>query len=69
MLFSAGTFLYVATVHVLAELTQSTHHSYSRIQSLEAGAKVPSRNLTYSELLILVLGCLCPLVLSFGHHH
>ncbi|XP_055378807.1 zinc transporter ZIP9 [Condylostylus longicornis] len=33
MLFSAGTFLYVATVHVLPELTQNTGHSHSHNSS------------------------------------
>lgn len=76
MLFSAGTFLYVATVHVLAELTQNTHgghtHSYSKLpQSLETPkVSVPvSQSLKTSELLCLVVGCLCPLLLSLGHHH
>uniref|UniRef100_V5GNS7 Zinc transporter n=1 Tax=Anoplophora glabripennis TaxID=217634 RepID=V5GNS7_ANOGL len=76
MLFSAGTFLYVATVHVLAELTQNSHggqtHSYSKLpQSLEsARPSVPvSQSLKTSELLCLVVGCLCPLLLSLGHHH
>ncbi|KAJ8917280.1 hypothetical protein NQ315_002297 [Exocentrus adspersus] len=71
MLFSAGTFLYVATVHVLAELTHNTQqmHSYSKLpQSLEAGKQV-SASLRTSELLCLVVGCLCPLLLSLGHHH
>jgi len=54
MLFSAGTFLYVATVHVLPEVSHSSN-----------GAK----NLSVSELAILVCGCLLPLVLSLGHHH
>lgn len=69
MLFSAGTFLYVATVHVLAELTQASHHSYSRLQNVEAGGKPPKKGLSYSELFILVVGCLLPLVLTVGHHH
>lgn len=69
MLFSAGTFLYVATVHVLAELTQNSHQHYSRLQ-LEMGGKVPSSSgLRPFELLVLVLGCLTPLVLTVGHHH
>lgn len=74
MLFSAGTFLYVATVHVLAELTQKGHHehSYSRVQNAEAGIKIVQNqqtSLQHSELLILVLGCLAPLILTFIHHH
>jgi zinc transporter 9 len=69
MLFSAGTFLYVATVHVLAELTQNPHHSYSRVQSLESGKLQTSQSLKTVELICLVLGCLTPLLLTIGHHH
>lgn len=68
MLFSAGTFLYVATVHVLAELTQNSNHSYSKLQSLESG-KAPSQSLKTVEILCLVVGCLTPLLLTVGHHH
>ncbi|KAL1128918.1 hypothetical protein AAG570_013452 [Ranatra chinensis] len=52
MLFSAGTFLYVATVHVLPELS-------SRV----GGAFKPT------QLAVLILGALLPLLLSTGHHH
>nr|CAI5832117.1 unnamed protein product [Callosobruchus analis] len=60
MLFSAGTFLYVATVHVLADITQKGAHQYS---------EPPKHSLRTSELLFLVIGCLFPLLLSAGHHH
>lgn len=57
MLFSAGTFLYVATVHVLPEVshqvTSGTHAS----------------GLSRYEVSLLVLGCLLPLILNIGHHH
>lgn len=76
MLFSAGTFLYVATVHVLPELTQGGHsHSHhSSNSSLEqpiiknngAGGFTGLKN---SELLILICGALLPLLLTVGHHH
>ncbi|KAI4454781.1 solute carrier family 39 zinc transporter member 9-related [Holotrichia oblita] len=70
MLFSAGTFLYVATVHVLAELTQNIHHSYSRLPTLETTVVKPAKKgLGYVELITLVIGCVLPMVLSFGHHH
>ncbi|XP_018319077.1 zinc transporter ZIP9 isoform X1 [Agrilus planipennis] len=78
MLFSAGTFLYVATVHVLADLTQKghqTHHSsYSRLQNVENGAApvakvVTPQSLAHSELIILIVGCLVPLFLTLVHHH
>lgn len=72
MLFSAGTFLYVATVHVLADLTQNAHHGqYSKVPQTLEGGKVQSHPsaLRPKELMFLVLGCLCPLLLSVGHHH
>lgn len=76
MLFSAGTFLYVATVHVLAEITQKVgQHSsqYSRLpqnaQDLSKQSAPVGHSLKKSEILFLVIGCLCPLLLSAGHHH
>ncbi|XP_069773406.1 zinc transporter ZIP9 isoform X3 [Narcine bancroftii] len=60
MLFSAGTFLYVATVHVLPEVG-GTGHSHKA----ESGGKGLSR----LEVCTLILGCLIPLVLSVGHQH
>lgn len=91
MLFSAGTFLYVATVHVLSEITQRHHHnhrgghSYSKLASqqssasLEVGAasvdfalqsaSVGGGKLSAVDVLILVVGCLAPLVLTLAHHH
>ncbi|KAM8833147.1 zinc transporter ZIP9 [Synchiropus picturatus] len=61
MLFSAGTFLYVATVHVLPEVG-GTGHSHS------AGGN-GAKGLSKVEVGALVLGCLIPLLLSVGHHH
>ncbi|XP_062863147.1 zinc transporter ZIP9 [Trichomycterus rosablanca] len=62
MLFSAGTFLYVATVHVLPEVGGMGGHSHS-------GGGGGGKGLTRVEVLALVLGCLIPLVLSVGHQH
>ena len=59
MLFSAGTFLYVATVHVLPEVTNVGH-------SHKAGAH---SGFSTCELLLLVVGALMPLLLTLGHHH
>ena len=67
MLFSAGTFLYVATVHVLPELA-----NMGRTHSSAAGGTVIVREhqgFTKCELLFLMVGTLLPLVLSLGHHH
>jgi solute carrier family 39 (zinc transporter), member 9 len=76
MLFSAGTFLYVATVHVLPELTQqppahfhgSSNVHYSHLEQGSSGAK-PSNGLTNFELGTLISGALLPLLLTIGHHH
>ncbi|KAG9336773.1 hypothetical protein JZ751_003121 [Albula glossodonta] len=62
MLFSAGTFLYVATVHVLPEVG-GTGHSHS------PGGGSGGKGLSKVEVGALVLGCLIPLVLSIGHQH
>ncbi|XP_019728095.1 zinc transporter ZIP9 [Hippocampus comes] len=63
MLFSAGTFLYVATVHVLPEVGGVAGHSHG------APAGNGSKGLSKVEVGALVLGCLIPLLLSVGHHH
>ncbi|MEQ2268078.1 hypothetical protein XENORESO_014833 [Xenotaenia resolanae] len=62
MLFSAGTFLYVATVHVLPEVGGGGH------SHAPAGGN-GGMGLSKVEVGALVLGCLIPLVLSIGHHH
>ena len=59
MLFSAGTFLYVATVHVLPEL-------------MSIGAQCESgteQGLTRTELSLMVFGIVSPLLLSQTHNH
>ncbi|TNN64147.1 Zinc transporter ZIP9 [Liparis tanakae] len=63
MLFSAGTFLYVATVHVLPEVGGGGGHSHG------APGGNGGKGLSKVEVVALVLGCLIPLVLSVGHHH
>jgi len=62
MLFSAGTFLYVATVHVLPEVT-SVGHSHG------GNGKSHSGGFSAVELGLLVIGSLLPLLLTLGHHH
>merc|ERR1719308_830806 len=59
MLFSAGTFLYVATVHVLPEVTNIGHgHSHG------GGDKA---GFSKAELFMLILGAIMPLFLTMGH--
>ncbi|XP_071790778.1 zinc transporter ZIP9-like [Asterias amurensis] len=65
MLFSAGTFLYVATVHVLPEIAGTRRTSST---DLEGNTEVTS-GFSRLELLGVVSGCLAPLILSLGHHH
>ncbi|XP_035220320.1 zinc transporter ZIP9-like isoform X2 [Stegodyphus dumicola] len=64
MLFSAGTFLYVATVHVLPEIAVQSHR-----HSLNGDNSPDSKGFKKVELLALVVGALLPLLLSIGHHH
>ncbi|XP_023019990.2 zinc/iron regulated transporter-related protein 102B isoform X1 [Leptinotarsa decemlineata] len=69
MLFSAGTFLYVATVHVLADITQA-QSSYDKLPLAESTKQSASNSrLKTIELVFLIMGCLFPLFLSLGHHH
>ncbi|XP_067634912.1 zinc transporter ZIP9 [Eurosta solidaginis] len=81
MLFSAGTFLYVATVHVLPELSHKSHsydlQNYHQLDTNDCDieSKVDlrstarhSKGLTYIELVLLICGSLLP-VLTIGHHH
>jgi len=62
MLFSAGTFLYVATVHVLIEVTRS--HS-----STEPSSAPSNSNLSKFELFLVILGALLPLGFNVLHSH
>ncbi|KAK2583402.1 hypothetical protein KPH14_009389 [Odynerus spinipes] len=67
MLFSAGTFLYVATVHVLPEL-MTREANYSRLPTTET-TTTSVTGLKFKEILALVIGSFLPLLLTTGHHH
>ncbi|XP_060808983.1 zinc transporter ZIP9 [Amyelois transitella] len=70
MLFSAGTFLYVATVHVLPELTHSHSHTHTLLPLQEGGA--PKRGfggLQFCEMFLLTVGAMLPVLLTMGHKH
>ncbi|GAB0087685.1 zinc transporter ZIP9 [Sergentomyia squamirostris] len=76
MLFSAGTFLYVATVHVLPELTHGHPSSsagsgphYSHLEQGGASSAKGYGSLKNTELAILICGALLPLLLTMGHSH
>jgi zinc transporter 9 len=53
MLFSAGTFLYVSTVHVLPEV--QSHNEDHQFRP--------------SEMLSFIVGAILPLFMSMGHSH
>ncbi|XP_042189674.1 zinc transporter ZIP9-B [Callorhinchus milii] len=68
MLFSAGTFLYVASVHVLPEVSgrgRSLGHMHHREGASDSGAKP---GLSFLESLVLITGCVLPLLLSLIIH-
>ncbi|XP_064621779.1 zinc transporter ZIP9-A-like [Lineus longissimus] len=66
MLFSAGTFLYVSTVHVLPEIA-----SMGSQPTTVNGTVIirEHKGFTWLELTLLVIGSLVPVLLSLGHHH
>ncbi|XP_011307933.1 zinc transporter ZIP9-A [Fopius arisanus] len=68
MLFSAGTFLYVATVHVLPELMTRNTNAYSHLPLAE-GVPTPASGLRFKEIVALVVGSFLPALLTTGHHH
>ncbi|KAL0983707.1 hypothetical protein UPYG_G00131600 [Umbra pygmaea] len=67
MLFSAGTFLYVATVHVLPEISISRQqqHNLPHIHQHGTGQQV---GLGITESLTLILGAGLPVLLALGLH-
>ncbi|XP_070156209.1 zinc transporter ZIP9 [Polyergus mexicanus] len=67
MLFSAGTFLYVATVHVLPEL-MTRNNNYSHLSNVE-GTTSSATGLKVKEILFLVIGSFLPALITTGHHH
>lgn len=67
MLFSAGTFLYVSTVHVLPEINQQSSNS-SVIVGVE-DLTVSKGSVKWTNLVTLVLGIFAPVILNMSHHH
>ncbi|XP_060079536.1 zinc transporter ZIP9-A-like [Ylistrum balloti] len=66
MLFSAGTFLYVATVHVLPEVT--TRHT-KQTNSDNTVIIHEQKGFRPIDLVAIVTGSVIPVLLSFGHKH
>ncbi|KAI8905912.1 zinc transporter ZIP9-A-like protein [Gorgonomyces haynaldii] len=55
LLFSGGSFLYVATVHILPEIYVNDGHSQQRLSNIQIG--------------LWLLGLITPFALSFSHDH
>ncbi|GAB1601416.1 zinc transporter ZIP9-B-like [Argonauta hians] len=65
LLFSAGTFLYVATVHVLPEVANTPAHT-----SHDGMTIIREQNgFNKKELFTFVLGSAIPVILAVGHKH
>lgn len=73
MLFSGGTFLYVAAVHILPELKQlGSTIAVTSLPEPAAGISmthIHKSGFTNVEVFAMVCGCLLPLFLTLGHHH
>jgi zinc transporter 9 len=80
LLFSGGTFLYVATAHVLPEIQSSSGSDSDGLEEVGADAechghshggshgKVPPR-MSWPEVWTLIAGVLFPLLLDVHHGH
>ena len=53
LLFSAGTFVYVATVHILPEIVSNSQHN----------------KLSTLQIVLLLIGMFTPILLQVDHHH
>uniref|UniRef100_A0A8R1I418 Zinc transporter ZIP9 n=2 Tax=Caenorhabditis japonica TaxID=281687 RepID=A0A8R1I418_CAEJA len=74
MLFSAGTFLYVATVHVLPELANNKKTEYSLVVDATSPSSIghshsSGPSYTFKELLLIIGGAVVPAILASGHSH
>lgn len=68
MLFSGGTFLYVATVHILPELARLGVQTQTALPDTVLMVH-EHRGFSKVELVVMVIGCMLPLVLALGHKH
>ena len=66
MLFSAGTFLYVATVHVLPEVSSGQVKRTNPDGTIVIHEHKGFKSL---ELVAIVVGAILPVLLSIGHKH
>ncbi|VIO99506.1 ZIP Zinc transporter family protein [Brugia malayi] len=73
MLFSAGTFLYVATVHILPELLGSNVKDYQLVNNAtegnSRGYSESRASLKLVELISVAVGAVSPIFLISSHSH
>ena len=69
MLFSAGTFLYVATVHVLNEVVEGKSHGHSAVTKVGEQYCEHESGLSRAEVICIVTGSLLPLLFNIVHAH
>ncbi|VDK84317.1 unnamed protein product [Litomosoides sigmodontis] len=69
MLFSAGTFLYVATVHILPELMSSSVKDYQLANNITEGSNRGYSELKIIELISVVVGAISPSFFVSSHSH
>lgn len=67
LLFSGGTFLYVATAHVLPEIQAGNSHGDEG--HAHGGSNRTPPKMKWSETWLLVGGVLLPLLLDVHHGH
>lgn len=67
LLFSGGTFLYVATAHILPEIQHQS--APGRQDDDDDGHSSSEKKLNWREVGFLVAGVLLPLLLNIGHGH
>ncbi|KAG7462893.1 hypothetical protein MATL_G00189480 [Megalops atlanticus] len=68
MLFSAGTFLYVATVHVLPEISSRGQQHSPHIHNHAGTGTYQQGGLGVLESLTLIIGAALPVLLALGLH-
>ncbi len=69
MLFSAGTFLYVSTVHVLSEVVNSSGSAAAAGAEAAQSGNTGGGKLAKAELVWLVTGAFLPLLFNVFHSH
>ncbi|KAB5570011.1 Zinc/iron permease [Coniochaeta sp. 2T2.1] len=72
LLFSAGTFLYVAMHAMQEDGGSSGHEHHSSMNGYSESSSIPQRKQSKPQMrdtLATVVGMLLPLLTQFGHHH